>query len=126
MDFIELLKKFFMGFLKLIGATDCPPAYFTVKILNWDKDCTWEKAAEMEGYFEEVGYGNRLGGLVDCVDKKMFVDFLSSNNPHDRKPLTLEEIRYAEKQLIEVLKRKGYEAIISEERLSPSLYDDKN
>lgn len=124
MDFIDLLKKFLMGFLKLIGATDYPPAYFTVKILNWDKDCTWEKAAEIEGYlFEVKGYENRIGGLANCEGKEIYVNLSSSQDSHDRKPLTLEEIRFVEKQLIEVLKEKGYEAIISEERLSDSLFE---
>lgn len=129
MDFKDLLKKCLIGFLKLIGgeqATGCPPAYFTVKILNWNEDCTWDKAAEMERYIEIKGYENRLGVMVDCIGKEIFAHLFSSPDSHDRKPLTLEEIRYVEKQLLEVLKKKGYEAIISEERLSPTLYDDKS
>ena len=124
MDFKNSLRKFLIGFFKLLGSLKLctimsrPSVSFTVQIHNWNKDCTWEKAAEIERYFDEVkGYESRLGGLADCVDKKIFAHLSSSNDPKVKEFLTLEEVRYVEGLLIELLKTKGYEATISEERL---------
>ncbi len=126
MELKELLRKFFIWLHRSLGGTCRPNVYFTVKIHNWDKDCTQEKALEIERYLEEVkGYENRLGGLADWESKEIFVDLFSSPDPKVKEFLTLDEVRYVEGLLIDLLKTKGYEATISEERLG-NLYGDSD
>ncbi len=125
MDFKDLRKKFFIGFLKLLVTTKRPCVYFTIKIHNWNKDCTWEKALEIERYIDIKGYENRLDCMVDCEGKEIFVDLFSSPDPKVKEFLTFDEVRYVEGLLIELLKTKGYEATISEERLG-GLYGDSD
>ncbi len=123
MDLKNSSRKFLIGFFKLLGflklctITSRPSVSFTVQIHNWNKDCTWEKALEIERYIDIKGYESRLECMVDCEGKEIFAHLSSSPDPKVKEFLTLDEVRYVEGLLIDLLKTKGYEATISEERL---------
>lgn len=121
MDFKDLLKKIFIGFFKILGVTSRPCVYFTVRILNWNNDCTQEKALEIESFIE-IEY---LDCMVSWSNKEIYVDLHGPNDLHVKEFLTLEEVRRTQKLILEILKKKGYEAIIFEERLN-ALYQDKS
>lgn len=129
-----VLKKFFVGFLWLLGIRSRPKGFFTVKILNWDNDCTQEKALKMEGYLLRIagylnkvkGYENRLRvfSVVDWVDKEIYVHVLTSNDPNIKKSfLTLEDVHCVEEQLLKILEEMGYKALISKESIN-NFYGD--
>lgn len=115
MDFIDSLKKFFIQ--NVLGITRFSWVDFTIQILNWDKDCTSEKAAEIEGLTDIKGYGNRIGAMVDWVSKEIFCTFEGPHDSYSVVPLTLEEVRHVEGLLLKVLEEKGYKAVISKEKL---------
>lgn len=120
----DLLKKIIIVFFKILGITNRPHAYFTVNILDWNTDCTPSKAAEIEKFlFEIKGYENRIGSLVDWYSKQIFIDLHSPDDPDIKELLTLKEVRFVEKLILDLLEKKGYKTEISEERLS-GLYGD--